>query len=158
MTLKTFRCAQESAAPRRVANSVADSPAFLSELASKEHNHAPVDKSGASAGEGDVPRGGADASAAADEELARDFWRSVEQRPPLYGADLQLSLFDKELPTGCVPSARLTVRSSGLTTGSVRERRRWNLRSLGCLLQTSNLPAIPGVTTCVATRAVPRCA
>lgn len=35
-----------------------------------------------------------------DDELARDFWRSVEQRPPLYGADLQLSLFDEELATG----------------------------------------------------------
>jgi hypothetical protein len=49
-------------------------------------------------------RGAADAQRAAspppDDELARDFWRSVEQRPPLYGADLQLSLFDEELATG----------------------------------------------------------
>ena len=40
------------------------------------------------------------ASRSPDDELARDFWRCVEQRPPLYGADLQLSLFDEELATG----------------------------------------------------------
>jgi hypothetical protein len=109
MTLRTFRCAQSRQRLRRrcaalrctAANCGADSRR-LSELASKEHTRAPADKSGASAGKGAAPCGGHDAPAPADEELAREFWRSVEQRPPLYGADLQLSLFDKELPVGCV--------------------------------------------------------
>ena len=113
MSLKAFRCAQSRQRLRRrraalAANRVAHLRLAPSELASKEHNRAPAGKSGASAERPRAAcRGGPDATTSADEELAREFWRSVEQRPPLYGADLQLSLFDKELPSGCESSACL---------------------------------------------------
>ena len=58
-----------------------------------------------------------------DTLLERPFWSSVTSRPPLYGADTPLSLFDKKLDYG------------------------WNLQNLGCLLSKYKVPQIPGVTT-----------
>jgi hypothetical protein len=52
--------------------------------------------------------------------MERSFWSSVTINPPLYGADTPQSFFDDKLPFG------------------------WNLRNLGCLLQTHDLPSIPG--------------
>jgi jumonji domain-containing protein 2 len=91
----------------------------------------------------------------AEEELARQFWRGVELNPPLYGADLPMSLFDEALPFGCVRVQRHGVwhRSPprALTSlahaPAVRVPRSWNLRRLGCLLQQARVPSIPGVTS-----------
>ncbi|KAL0055078.1 hypothetical protein WJX82_006712 [Trebouxia sp. C0006] len=55
--------------------------------------------------------------------LERPFWSSLTVRPPLYGADTPVSLFDEKLDFG------------------------WNLRNLKCLLSKYKVPAIPGVTT-----------
>lgn len=58
-----------------------------------------------------------------DEHLQRAFWSRVSLNPPLYGADTDVSFFDKDLDFG------------------------WNMHNLGDLLQKNNIPAIPGVTT-----------
>jgi jumonji domain-containing protein 2 len=55
-----------------------------------------------------------------DELMERAFWSSVTINPPLYGADTPVSFFDKKLPWG------------------------WNLRNLHDLLQTHEVPDIPG--------------
>ena len=55
--------------------------------------------------------------------MERDFWKSVTQDPPLYGADTPVSFFRENLTWG------------------------WNLRSLGCLLSQCCVPAVPGVTS-----------
>jgi jumonji domain-containing protein 2 len=52
--------------------------------------------------------------------MERAFWSSVTINPPLYGADTPQSFFEDKLAYG------------------------WNLRNLGCLLQTHDLPSIPG--------------
>mmetsp|Transcript_18452 Transcript_18452/g.39647 ORF Transcript_18452/g.39647 Transcript_18452/m.39647 type:complete len:650 (+) Transcript_18452:443-2392(+) len=64
---------------------------------------------------------GADGSE--DSLLERSFWSSVTINPPLYGADTPVSFFDEKLPYG------------------------WNLRNLGDLLKTRDVPSVPGVTT-----------
>ncbi len=56
-----------------------------------------------------------------DHLLERAFWSSVTINPPLYGADTPQSFFDEKLPWG------------------------WNLRNLGCLLKTNDVPDIPGI-------------
>lgn len=55
--------------------------------------------------------------------LERAFWSSVTVKPPLYGADTPVSLFDEKLEFG------------------------WNLHDLQDLLKEYDVPAIPGVTT-----------
>jgi jumonji domain-containing protein 2 len=55
-----------------------------------------------------------------DAVMERSFWGSVTLTPPLYGADTPLSFFDPKLPYG------------------------WNLRELGDLLKTKDVPHIPG--------------
>ena len=37
------------------------------------------------------------------EEVERRFWRNVNLRPPLYGADVPGSLFDEDLKVQCPP-------------------------------------------------------
>ena len=55
-----------------------------------------------------------------DAIMERSFWGSMMLAPPLYGADTPVSFFDPKLPYG------------------------WNLRDLGDLLRTKNVPDIPG--------------
>jgi jumonji domain-containing protein 2 len=76
----------------------------------------------------------------------------VELNPPLYGADLPMSLFDDALATGCALPVCLCVltmlrRYAADWAPPPCSPRSWNLRRLGCLLHTAGLPAIPGVTT-----------
>ena len=52
--------------------------------------------------------------------MERSFWGSMMLSPPLYGADTPVSFFDPKLPYG------------------------WNLRDLGDLLRTKDVPHIPG--------------
>lgn len=64
------------------------------------------------------------AAAGADELRERAFWSSVTNSPPLYGADTPVSLFDQRVSWG------------------------WNLRKLGCMLQSKefDVPDIPGAS------------
>lgn len=55
-----------------------------------------------------------------DALVERSFWSSVTMHPPLYGADTPVSFFDPKLPYG------------------------WNLRNLGDLLKTNDVPDVPG--------------
>lgn len=60
---------------------------------------------------------------AGDELHERAFWSSLTVKPPLYGADTPVSLFDEDVKFG------------------------WNLRKLGCLLSKYKVARVPGVTT-----------
>ena len=57
-----------------------------------------------------------------DSVVERAFWSGVTIAPPLYGADLPASFFDAKLPYG------------------------WNLRDLGDLLRTHEVPSVMGKT------------
>ena len=52
--------------------------------------------------------------------MERSFWSGLTLNPPLYGADTPVSFFDPKLAYG------------------------WNLRDLGDLLRTKDVPHIPG--------------
>ena len=56
----------------------------------------------------------------ADSVMERSFWSGLTLNPPLYGADTPVSFFDPKLAYG------------------------WNLRDLGDLLRTKDVPHIPG--------------